>query len=135
MMTTLFNSHERDLQCWKEIFAEADARFRFQSIKSDPKSFLSVIEFFWDGESHETAGDSSDDKCKQESSFPKQSHDDKYAGTLAMESLAEKMQECSEHKQAPDDKYAGLWAMESLFGKRMAKYDDFNSIGKLFGLW
>lgn len=49
-MLMLFNSQERDLKSWQELFMKADPRYRLNSIKRSPESFLSVIEFVWSGE-------------------------------------------------------------------------------------
>ncbi|APA07270.1 hypothetical protein sscle_02g020400 [Sclerotinia sclerotiorum 1980 UF-70] len=49
-MLMLFNSQERDLKGWQELFTKADPRYCLKSIQRSPESFLSVIEFVWGGE-------------------------------------------------------------------------------------
>lgn len=45
----LFNSRERPVSAWKEIFQAADERFDVTSVKSDAVAFYAVVEAVWRG--------------------------------------------------------------------------------------
>ncbi|KAF7867207.1 hypothetical protein EAF04_005290 [Stromatinia cepivora] len=84
-MLMLFNSQERDLKGWQELFTKADPRYCFNSIKRSPESFLSVIEFVWGGEADSERITYSDDMSQEhvkeeavESLFMK--HETNYGG-------------------------------------------------------
>ncbi|KAH7312620.1 putative O-methyltransferase [Stachybotrys elegans] len=47
-MLAIANSHERDLDEWKDLFTQADQRFGFKSFTHPPGSNLSILEFAWD---------------------------------------------------------------------------------------
>lgn len=49
-MMQLQNGKERDPDDWKQLFAETDERFVFESVKQPPGSLLAIIEARWDGE-------------------------------------------------------------------------------------
>ncbi|KAK7192329.1 hypothetical protein DPSP01_004918 [Paraphaeosphaeria sporulosa] len=47
-MLEIGNAKERDLNEWKALFAEADARFVFKGVKQPPGSRLTIIETSWE---------------------------------------------------------------------------------------
>ena len=47
-MLEIGNAKERDLEEWKALFAEADARFTFKTVHQPPGSRLAIIETAWD---------------------------------------------------------------------------------------
>jgi hypothetical protein len=47
-MLEIGNAKERDLEEWKALFAEADARFVFKDLKQASGSRLSIIEITWE---------------------------------------------------------------------------------------
>lgn len=49
-MLSLFNSRERDVDDWKRLLAEADARFRWERVLQPEGSNLSMIEVSWQSE-------------------------------------------------------------------------------------
>lgn len=46
-MMAQFNGQERDLDEWKELFAQADTRFKFVSVDTAPPGLMGLIEFEW----------------------------------------------------------------------------------------
>ncbi len=55
-MKELLNAKERTSEDWKQLFNDADPRFRLIQIKKPPASELSIIEFAWEGEAANTNG-------------------------------------------------------------------------------
>lgn len=49
-MASLFNSRERNINDWRILFENADARFYFQGITEPPGSSLCIVEAEWQGE-------------------------------------------------------------------------------------
>jgi hypothetical protein len=47
-MLMAFNSHERELQNWKDLFSKADPGFQYCETRCTAESILSLIEFTWD---------------------------------------------------------------------------------------
>lgn len=47
-MLELHNGKERDLEDWKQLFDEADRRFKLLNVHQSPQSRLAIIEFVWD---------------------------------------------------------------------------------------
>lgn len=48
-MAYTFNSRERTLADWKDLFREADPRFIFKSAIEPKGSAMGILEFEWDG--------------------------------------------------------------------------------------
>ena len=48
-MKQLLNAKERSLEDWKELFNEADERFKFVSASKPRMSELSLVVFEWEG--------------------------------------------------------------------------------------
>lgn len=46
-MAAVFNSRERTLREWRALFAEADSRFVFKSVRKPEGSALAVMEVVW----------------------------------------------------------------------------------------
>jgi 6-hydroxytryprostatin B O-methyltransferase len=46
-MKQQFNAKERSADDWKDLFEQADERFRLNRIINPPGSILAVIEFVW----------------------------------------------------------------------------------------
>ena len=55
-MKELLNAKERTSEDWKQLFQEADPRFKLISIKKPPASELSIVEFCWEAETPATNG-------------------------------------------------------------------------------
>ena len=55
-MKELLNAKERTSEQWKQLFHDADPRFKLLQIKKPPASELSVIEYSWEGENMTTNG-------------------------------------------------------------------------------
>jgi hypothetical protein len=49
-MFQLYNARQRRLDEWKELFTQADSRFRFESASQPTGSHLWIIEFSWSEE-------------------------------------------------------------------------------------
>lgn len=49
-MKASFNSKERSVQDWKELFNRADSRFHVENIKLVPSSGLGTIHAVWHGD-------------------------------------------------------------------------------------
>ncbi len=48
-MLAVFNSRERSLDDWKQLFQEADSRFEFVRVEEPRGSALAIIEARWTG--------------------------------------------------------------------------------------
>ncbi len=57
-MKELLNAKERTSENWKQLFHDADPRFKLSQIKKPPASELSIVEFTWEGEAPNTNGHS-----------------------------------------------------------------------------
>jgi hypothetical protein len=57
-MKELLNAKERTSEDWKQLFHDADPRFKLSQIKKPPASELSIVEFTWEGEAPNTNGHS-----------------------------------------------------------------------------
>lgn len=55
-MKELLNAKERTSEDWKQLFHDADPRFKLLQIKKPPASELSIIEFSWEWETPNTNG-------------------------------------------------------------------------------
>ena len=55
-MKELLNAKERTSKDWKQLFHDADPRFKLVSIKKPPASELSIVVFSWEGEAPSTNG-------------------------------------------------------------------------------
>jgi len=55
-MKELLNAKERTSEEWKQLFHDADPRFRLVQIKKPPASELSIVEYIWEGENSITDG-------------------------------------------------------------------------------
>ncbi|KAM3069220.1 hypothetical protein ACMFMG_010736 [Clarireedia jacksonii] len=49
-MKEVCNAQERDLMDWKDMFAKADPRFRFNGVRKVRDAKMDIIEAIWDGE-------------------------------------------------------------------------------------
>lgn len=49
LMMTLFNSRERELDDWINLFKEADPRFQFIGVEKMEVGTMSVLTFIWEG--------------------------------------------------------------------------------------
>ena len=49
-MLEVGNARERELEEWKALLIEADARFKFHDLHQPPGSALAIFEAIWDEE-------------------------------------------------------------------------------------
>jgi hypothetical protein len=55
-MMTLFNARERELEDWKDLFRQADKRFKFISARLPEVGTMSVITAIWDDIGNQASG-------------------------------------------------------------------------------
>lgn len=48
-MMAIFNTKERPVEAWRDVFKAADERFEIASVEANPLRFFAVIEVVWSG--------------------------------------------------------------------------------------